>query len=139
MDLIAVILWIEHCCELNFHSESLWFIYIPLASLVTKMRIGCAEDSTGYDAHLLIRIDSRLFSCASSKQFLNSIFCCNAALRTTMGSPYVCLYVCPSVSFSFFCHLLKKSSGNPYLKICDLKQYFFADAPMKFFFRKFSV
>ena len=28
------------------------------------------------------------------------------------------------------CHLLKKSSGNLYLKICDLIQYFFADTPM---------
>ena len=27
--------------------------------------------------------------------------------------------------------MLKKSSGNPYLKICDLTQYFFADTPMK--------
>ena len=33
---------------------------------------------------------------------------------------YVCMYVC-----------LLRSSGNPYLKICDLMQYFFADAPMK--------
>ena len=32
---------------------------------------------------------------------------------------------------SAFCHLLKKSAGNPYLKICDLMQYFFVDAPMK--------
>ena len=30
-----------------------------------------------------------------------------------------------------FCHLLKKSSGNPYLKMRDLAQYFSADAPMK--------
>ena len=36
--------------------------------------------------------------------------------------------VCPSGSIS---HLLKISSGNPYLKICDLIQYSFADAPMK--------
>ena len=52
-----------------------------------------------------------------------AFFCCNAALRITRGSPYVC----PSVSFSFFCHLLKKSSGNPYLKICYLMQYFLFD------------
>ena len=44
---------------------------------------------------------------------------------------YVCMSVCMSVSISFFCHLLKKSSSNPYLKICDHMQYFFADAPMK--------
>ena len=30
-----------------------------------------------------------------------------------------------------FCPLLKKSSGNPYLKICDLTQYFFMDLNMK--------
>ena len=35
--------------------------------------------------------------------------------------------------FLIFCHLPKKSSGNPYLKICDLTQYFFADTPMIFF------
>ena len=29
-------------------------------------------------------------------------FCCNAALRTTRGSPYVCMYVCMCVSISFF-------------------------------------
>ena len=46
------------------------------------------------------------------------IFCCNAALRTTRGSPSLLAR-----------DLLKKSSGNPYLKICDLMQYFFADAP----------
>ena len=57
-----------------------------------------------------------------------NIFCCNAALRTTRESPYVCMFVCVH---KLFCHLLKKSSGNPYLKICDLMQYFFADTPMK--------
>ena len=31
----------------------------------------------------------------------------------------------------FFCPLLKKSSGNPYLKILDFSQLFIADAPMK--------
>ena len=31
----------------------------------------------------------------------------------------------------FFCTLLKKSSGNPYLKIIDYSQLFIADAPMK--------
>ena len=40
----------------------------------------------------------------------------------------LCLSVCLHL---LFCHLLKKSPGNPYLKICDLTQYFFADAPMK--------
>ena len=30
-----------------------------------------------------------------------------------------------------FCPLLKKSSGNPYLKILDFSQLFIADAPMK--------
>ena len=35
-------------------------------------------------------------------------------------------------SFSLYtCPLLKKSSGNTYLKICDLLHYFFADAPMR--------
>ena len=33
--------------------------------------------------------------------------------------------------WKLFCHLLKKSSGNPYLKLCDLTRYFFADAPVK--------
>ena len=32
---------------------------------------------------------------------------------------------------AFFCHLLKKSSGNPYLKKCDLTQYFFVDEKLK--------
>ena len=30
-----------------------------------------------------------------------------------------------------FCPLLKKSSGNPYLKIIDFSQLFIADAPEK--------
>ena len=30
-----------------------------------------------------------------------------------------------------FFPLTQKSSGNPYLKICDFTQYFFADAPME--------
>ena len=38
--------------------------------------------------------------------------------------------------FIIFCHLIKKSLGNQYLKICDRTQYFFADTPMKFFSRK---
>ena len=33
--------------------------------------------------------------------------------------------------FLFFCHLLYKSSGIQYLKICDLTQYFFAETPME--------
>ena len=50
----------------------------------------------------------------------------NAALRTTSE-------VCMSVRlFQLFCHLLNKSSGNPYLlKICAHMQYFFSIAPMK--------
>ena len=31
----------------------------------------------------------------------------------------------------FFCPLIKKSSGNPYLKIHDFSQLFITDAPMK--------
>ena len=37
-----------------------------------------------------------------------------------------------------FCPLLKKSSGNPYLKILDFSQLFIADAPMKKNPKKFS-
>ena len=37
-----------------------------------------------------------------------------------------------------FCPLLKKSSGNPYLKILDFSQIFIADAPMKKKIQKFS-
>ena len=33
---------------------------------------------------------------------VSTVFCCNAALRTTRGSLYVCLSVCLYVSFSFF-------------------------------------
>ena len=41
--------------------------------------------------------------CGTVNSFLDGlIFCCNAALRTTRGSPYVHMSVCPSVSFSFF-------------------------------------
>ena len=43
-----------------------------------------------------------------------------------------------SVFVSFFAIY---SSGNPYLKICDLMQFLFSDAPMKkkIFFKKISV
>ena len=34
------------------------------------------------------------------------------------------------------CSLLKKSSGNPYLKILDFSQLLVADTPIKFCFRK---
>ena len=37
-----------------------------------------------------------------------------------------------------FCPLLKKSSGNPYLKILDFSQLFIADAHMKIKINKFS-
>ena len=56
------------------------------------------------------------------------LFAATAALRTTRGS----LSACPSVClFQLICHLLKKSSGNPYLKICDLRQHFLTNAPLK--------
>ena len=49
----------------------------------------------------IFHLSSQLFTV--SPQFSPfPVFCCNAALRTTRGSPYVCLYVRMSVSFSFF-------------------------------------
>ena len=66
----------------------------------------------------------------TSSQF----FAATEALRTIRGSLHACLYV----SFSqrqiklerliqLLCHLLKKSSGNPNLKICD--PIFFCGCP----------
>ena len=42
------------------------------------------------------------------------------------------LYAPPVV----FCPLLKKSPGNPYLKILDLSQLLVADTPMHFFLQQ---
>ena len=39
----------------------------------------------------------------------------------------------------FFCPLLKKSAGNPYLKIFYFSHLLIADTPMKFFFDKFCL
>ena len=58
----------------------------------------------------------------------------NAALRTTLED--VCLHVW---GHQLFGYLLKKSSGNPYLKILNLTQHSFADAPMKFSFETFRL
>ena len=38
-----------------------------------------------------------------------------------------------------FLPFTQKSSGNPYLKVCDLMQYFFANAQMKKKVKKISV
>ena len=38
-----------------------------------------------------------------------------------------------------FCPLLKKSSGNPYLKILDFSQIFISDDPMKKEIQKFCL
>ena len=42
-------------------------------------------------------------------------------------------------SGSPFCPLLKKSSGNPYMKILDFSLLFIADAPLKTKNQKFRV
>ena len=71
------------------------------------------------------RVDKNMYLVIFFKKSL--LFCCNSSTKSGSGKS-----VCPSVRlFYLFCHLLKNSSGNPYLKICDLMQYFFADAPMK--------
>ena len=85
----------------------------------------------------LLRIFSRHVSTFSRNFFFNNdnfniffstFFAATATLRTTRGNPLVS----PSVRlFQLFCHLLKNSSGNPHLKICDLTKFFFEDTPIK--------
>ena len=55
------------------------------------------------------------------------LFCCNAALRTTRGSPYVRM----RVSFSFFAIYSKNLQATHASKFVILCNIFFADAPLK--------
>ena len=50
-------------------------------------------------------------SCGSGSGFLTA----KCSTKNHSGSLSVCL-----MPLAFFCHLLENSSGNPYLKICDL-------------------
>ena len=45
--------------------------------------------------------------------------------------PFYPLMQAPPPCSGFFCHLLKKSKGNKYLKILDFSQLFVVDAPIK--------
>ena len=76
-----------------------------------------------------------------SKKKMSAFFCqeflaTNCSTKNHFVSKERRKEVCKSEAFKPFCPLLKKSSGNPYLKICDITQYFFADAPMK---KKFKI
>ena len=54
----------------------------------------------------------------------SDLFAAKCSTKTHYGSQSVCMSDRPSLLV--LCHLLKKSSGNPCLKICDLMQFFFA-------------
>ena len=64
------------------------------------------------------------FGCGYPYEFFFFKKLCLHPLTALLGHPV-------QTYFLIFCHLIKKSLGNPYLKMCDLTQYFFADNPMK--------
>ena len=74
---------------------------------------------------IFLLLNPRLLTIWIARVFVKLSSAAKAALRTTLE---VCLHVWVH---QLFCHLLTKSSGNPYLKKCDLAQYSFADAHMK--------
>ena len=91
-----------------------------------ELSLACASNSNGkfiwnpdhvLEFSLGLNLADKLQS--RSVPFIRSRFLLqNAALRATLE---VCLHVS---LFEKSCLLLKKSSGNPYLKICDFTQQF---------------